>query len=266
MLRIILLSFSCLVLQTLAAQKQFFQSIELLPFVYIDDVLYSKKEIRDLYKEGHPLSGNRLDSLNSVLEKHNYINGGKGIQIRLQKIIPFFQPASRRQIEWNLGGGYRSSHFRSLSYTRYFEWDSVNTNLVEQEQFRLEQNYADLYTSLVYSISGRSTPWLKVSLGFGIQGSFALGDSRIVENYRSRKILWNGTTWEEKEKHDTTVISAAVKKTGFGWSIPLDLRFRISKKFSTGCSFEYFHRRKNPAHEKTYSEGMIFIPAIRYNL
>ncbi len=267
MYRIYLFLLSCFVFQDLAAQKKFFKSIELLPYIYYDDALYTSLDFGDLYRKPDvPLSGNRLDSLNSVFEKHSYANGGKGVQIRLQKILPFFSPNSRRQIEWHIGAGYRTYRFRSLTYSRYYVWDTASPNLMESEQFRLEEKYTDLYSSIVYSIYGRSTPGLTVTLGFGIQASFAVGPNSIIERYSARKISWNGTSWEEKDKLDTLRNAVAIKKTLFSWNIPLGLRFRISKKISAGCSFEYFHRRKKPSHQKTYSEGILFMPAIRYNL
>ena len=265
---LLLLIFFCF--QVVHAQKKFFQSLEILPYLYFDDIWHGNKEWKKQFKlPNKPLSSN-IDSLNERLERHGYTNGGRGVQLRLQKVLPLFKEASRSKLEWNIGAGHHSFRNKSLTFAKHgFGTDTNKVYLTESEQFILRQDFVDLYSSIVYNVNGKEWKWWNIFIGLGFQPSFSIGNNRILDSYRASTYQWNTAQqkWTQSQTRDTTVSAHGIKTKIYSITVPVGYGIRVTNKILLKSSMEYFRAVRKPHFEKNkYSEGLMFQFAFRYNL
>lgn len=262
--------FLCLV--ALHAQKKFFfESIKINSFLYTDDILYNKNQWAKQFKEPYHPSAQKFDSLNFYGYKDWVIriNGGEGVQIRLQKIVPAFASHSRNKLEWNTGLGFRTFRMKSepLSYNT-FPYDTTGIYFRESEQLQLTQSFIDIYNSAVYSHHSKFLKGAYGFIGIGFQTSFSIS-SKIKDTYYSGQQKWNTTQrkWDDVNINNDTSFVPAKNCFMYLWTIPIGLGMDVSKKISLEGAIEYYHARRSPAlTEKKYSEGGMFQMIIRYKL
>lgn len=256
-----------------AQKKFFFGSIEINSYVYSDDIFYSKNEWTKQFKSPYHPFAQKFDSLDyyRIFREwfHLDINGGGGIQTRLQKSIPAFATHSRSTLEWNTGLGFRTFRMTGVPYSfpsSYY--DTLRAQFTESEQFQLKQSFIDSYNSVVLNHHSKMIPEMYGFIGLGFQFSFSM-NSKIRDAYSSNQQQWNSSQhrWDQISSFGDTAFVAARNCRVYAWTIPLGLGFDLSKKISMAGGIEYHRSIRLPVlTEKKYSEGAMFQLIIRYKL
>lgn len=253
------------------AQKKFFQSVELVPYLYFDDIYYDHKEWPLLFRTPFKPFVQQVDSLNEFPDRGHFgnITGGRGIQIRLQKVLPVFKESSRSKLEWNTGVGHRTLKIssRTFYYGSYY-YDTTKVYTDEMERFQLKQNFLDVYNSIVYNLNGKEWDWWNLFIGFGLQASFSMSGN-LQDDYNSTTSQWNSSLrrWIDTQLPSLSKTVKAKSNRIYSYTVPVGWGVRFGKKILLKGSMEYFHATRSPIiSDQKYSEGLMFQFALRYNL
>ena len=254
---------------SLKAQHKFFQSVQLTPYWYFDDVFYKGEDWKKQFQApSKPLAQN-FDSLSEIYPREwgFRIKGGAGMQLRAQRILPVFRTGSRSRLEWSPGIGHRSFGMKTYPYGSYYPVaDTTKQHLFESETFQLRQDWVDLYNSIVYSLYSKRSS-VHVFIGFGFQASLTFS-SRINETYHSDKADWNTAQhrWVVTSSSNETRKVRVKNSKALSYTIPMGWGVSLSRNLSWESSIEIFHSWRGPHFGNNFSDGIMFQSSFRYKL